>query len=94
LEHPQKIHPCHPDYRKKIVKCITRMTGKGTTTKNTKKIKKRTGPRPTKNDGGKMTVKRKLLLTRQNKRLQESLQKGGWRKEGHQEKLKHTSKEE
>ena len=42
------------------------MTGKGTTTKNTKKIKKRTGPRPTKNDGGKMTVKRKLLLTRQN----------------------------
>ena len=30
--------------------------------KNTKKIKKRTGPRSTNNDGEKMTVKRKLLL--------------------------------
>ena len=62
--------------------------------KKYQKNKKRTGPRPPKNDGGKMTVKRKLLLTRQNKGQQESLQKGGWRKKGHQEKLKHTSKEE
>ena len=41
-----------------------------------------------------MTVKRKLLMTRQNKGQQDSLQKGGWRKKGHQGKLKHTSKEE
>ena len=30
------------------------------------KNKKRTGPRAPRNDGEKMTVKRKLLLTRQN----------------------------
>ena len=64
FEHPQKIHPCHPDYKKNIGKCITRMVPKWTKTK--KYQKKRTGPKPTTNDGEKMTVKRNLLLTRQN----------------------------
>ena len=60
--------------------------------KKYRKNKKRTGPRPPRNDGEKTTVNRKLLWSRQNKRLPESLQKWGWRKEGDQGQLKERGK--
>jgi len=43
--------------------------------KKYQKNKKRTGPSPPRNEGEKTTVNRKLLWSRQNKRLPESLQK-------------------
>ena len=60
--------------------------------KKYQKNKKRTGPSPPRNEGEKTTVNRKLLWSRQNKRLPESLQKWGWRKEGDQGKLKERGK--
>ena len=45
---------------------MTRMVQKRTKTKKYQKNKKRTGPKPTGNDGKKMIEKRKILLTRQN----------------------------
>ena len=92
FEHPPKTHLCHPDYGQKNAKHITRMVLKWKKNKKYQKNEKRTGPSPPRNEGEKTTVNRKLLWSRQNKRLPESLQKWGWRKEGDQGKLKERGK--